>query len=737
MYRKMLLFTIISFVFSMKSLMAQKSWHKLTSYSQANSFNWMKKGKDNIIYGVTPDRWVYYSEDNGESWSSFVDVPSFHNISLLEASKVSNRVFAKSLSDGIIYTDDYGANWTGNDLGLSGGNSGFGPPILAIGLKGNKVALGLVDSTIKLFVSSNNGVNFNEVGDIPFSPKGFHFLTSDKVFSNTTNYTGLFFSSDIDAGNNWQQIAFNGKHVSDVFIHGDSIFASVYGNTGDGHVHISTDEGQTWSQVGGSVSNEYIDQLTYDSENERLFVTSNEGIHYFDGTDWIHHHAEPRTHPIVITDNQTVVFSGPRYRGVKTVNPTDLSVEVKSEGLRLSTDFMELTNDDKIFVASVHKANLSIYDINQQSWSYKTLFDSIHDTRITAIDLTTDGHPVIGGLHYIAKRFDTQDSLQVIADDNTAPLAPVYNILSPNKMFVGKDDGISMVQHASQNYVDYTPDMGNSWSVLYDANVHTPALFNIEKVCTGTTNHYIYGQTMAVENVVLHSDDDGNSWTQLPAIPNSAIIENIFVDNNNKLFAVASSGIFEWNDAQNDWIQHPVQFTGSNRRIEMAFDENNNIHILVRTTFSPFPEEGIHISYDGGQSYEHNLFPTINGELVRFKSMKFATGNVPIAFTEEKSHDSSLDGIYYLHEEAVLSSQNEKQPEQEVNLYPNPASNEVRIKTDENINTTAQLLALTGKKSFVVVENSKIDLSDYASGAYILRFTYKGKHFSYKLIVKK
>jgi len=732
-----LLFTILFLVCTTKTSIAQKTWHKLTPYSQANSFNWMSKGQGNVIYGLTPDRWVYYSDNNGESWIPFVEVPSFHNIALLQASKISNRVFAKSLTDGIIYTDDFGANWTGNDLGLSSGTSGFGPTILAIGLKENKVATAVDDFLNKLFVSSDNGLTFNQVGDIFFSPKGFHFLDSEKVFSNTSNYDGLYVTNDIDAGNNWQQIAFSGKHVSDVLIKGDSIFASVYGTTGDGFVHISTDEGQSWTQIGGSVTSEQLDQLTFESENERLFVTSNEGTHYFDGTNWITHHTEPRTHPIVTTDNQTVIFSGPRYRGVKTINPTDLSVEDKYEGLKLTTDFMELSDDDKVYVASHHKANLSIYNISQDSWSYKTLFDSIQDTRISAMGLTTTGDPVIGGLHYITKRFNNQDSLQIIADDNTAPLAPVYNILAPNKMFVGKDDGISMVQHTSQNYVDYTSDMGNSWSRLYDANVHSPALFKIEKVCTGSANHYIYGQTMAVENVVLHSEDDGTFWTQLPAIPNSAVIQNIFTDNNNKLFVVATSGIFEWDPTQSDWIQHPVSFSGSNRTIEMVFDNNNNIHILARTTFSPFPEEGIHISYDEGQSYEHNPFPTINGDLVRFKSMKFALGNVPIAFTEEKSHDSSLDGIYYLHEEPILSNEKEEQFKQEITLYPNPASDVVRINTDENINTIAELVTVTGKRSFVVVDNSKIDLTGFASGVYSLSYVCNGQRFRFKLLVKK
>lgn len=711
---------------------AQNSWHKLTSYSQANSFSWMDVGQGNVIYGVTPDRWVYYSEDNGESWIPFVDVPSYHNITFFKASKVSGRVFAKSLTDGIIYTDDHGASWDHHNLNSGGGTSGFGAQVLAIGLKDDKIAVSTLGVPNNVFISTNNGNSFSQVTGVNFTPKDFHFLTTDKVLSNASA-SGLYFTNNIDAGG-WQQIAFSGKQVSDVYIHGDSILAAINDGSGNGQVQLSTDEGQSWTSMGGVLVNQKLNELTVETLNGRPYVTTNEGINYFDGTNWVLHHQELRTDPVVVSQDHIVVFSGLRYRGIKTVAPGTLDVTSYVEGLKLSTDLMELSDNDKIYMASHHKTNLSIYDINQHAWSYENLFDTVNNTKITAMGLTNNGEVVIGGLKYIAKA-NISGVLSILANNTTAPHAPVYGELAPFKMSVGNNNAIALVQHSTQNYVDYSLDMGSSWSILYDANTQTPALSSIEKVLIGTSKQFVYGLNMMSQNVILVSDDGGSSWTQLPDIGSNVMIRNVFIDHGNTIFAVTTSTIYKWNDIQNMWEQQPVNFSDPNNHVEIAFDESNDIHVLVRTALSPFPEEGIYASFDGGQTYEYDPFPTINGQVVRFKNLKFASGNIPIAFTEDKTHDASLDGIYYLAEESVLSGHHKKDKINKVKIYPNPTKNFFQVGGTKSDLQNIQIYTLSGQYVATEVRGNVVDMSHLKPGAYVVKVETKNTTIVEKVLV--
>lgn len=717
----------------------QESWYKLTEFNDANSGVWMSSGFSEKNYVITADRWIYYSDANANQWIPFDDVPAFYNVGSIKASLVSNRVFCLTMSNGIAYTDNYGASWQSNNLTGGGGTSGFGALVLAYGLKDTRVLASTIGPSSgpiqnNLFLSTNNGSTFSELSDIPFYPTDFHFLTDTRVISNTSD--GIFKTDNLNV-TPWNQIAFAGLQVTDMVVTDSYMYASVLQLTGNGKVYKSLDNGSTWSELTGIPPNEGVSKLTFDAVNNRVFVTTTSGVHLYNGTSWSTLSSINDAHEIGITANQSVLFCGVQVEGIHKINANSLSVEKVNNGLTMVPDFMVLSGDDQIYTASNLTAFLSRYDIGSHTWNEYTLFDSINSTRIVGLGLDTTGQAVVGGLHYIAKTNAEGSSISMLANDFTAPLAPVYNILAPLKMFVGNNGSISTIQHVSQNYVDYSPDMGVTWSVLFETVVGvSPGLLTFEKVCSGTSSHFILGMSSTTaQNIVITSTDEGATWTTLPN-PEGALVKNIFMDKFNTLYATTTFGLYNWDELTSTWIEYNIDLGSgaSNKVIEVAFNSDNKPHVLIRTTTTPFAQEGIYIPNTTNDGFVHVLFPVVGGQIIPLKNLSFTTTDVLIASSNLPERDLIREGIYYYATSSVLEL-TETTHDNTIVIYPNPAADLVMLSFPELKTGRVEITDVNGRIVNLDMINNQIDISSLSVGFYVVRFEDNGLVYQGKILV--
>lgn len=718
---------------------SQQSWHKLTDFNNANSGVWMGTGFNDKNYVITADRWIYYSDADANQWIPFQNVPTFYNVGSIKGSTVTNRVFCLTSSSGIAYTDNYGATWQSNNLTGGGGTSGFGALILAYGLKDTRVLVSTIGPSSgpiqnNLFLSTNNGSTFSELTDIPFYPTDFHFLTDTKIISNTSD--GIYLTTNLNV-TPWTQLAFDGLQVTDMVVNGSAMYASVLQISGDGKVYKSLDEGVTWIELSGIPVNEGVSKLTFDAVNNRVFVTSTSGIHVYSGSSWSTLSSNAHAHEIGITANQSVLFCGIQVEGIHKINSSTLSVEKVNNGLNIVPDFMVLSADDQIYTASNRTAFLSQYNLGTHHWNSHTLFDSINSTNIVSMGKNSDGQCVVGGLHYIAKTNSSGSSITMIANDYTAPLAPIYDILAPFKMFVGNNGSISTIQHASQNYVDYSPDMGTTWAVLFETIMGvSPGLLTMDKVCSGTSSHFILGMSnTTAQNIVITSSDEGATWTTVPN-PNGDLVRNIFIDKFNTLYAATTTNLYSWDALTSTWFELNIDLgVGvSNKVIEVAFNSANKPHVLIRTTTTPFAEEGIYVPNSTDDGFIHVQFPVVGGQTVPLKNLSFTTSDILIATSNFQLRNFPLEGIYYYYENSILSTNTFNEENVSV-VYPNPATNLITLSLPELCNGNVQIIDLNGRVFTAAMINNQVDVSTLSTGFYFVRYENNGEQFNAKFSV--
>jgi hypothetical protein len=84
----------------------------------------------------------------------------------------------------------------------------------------------------------------------------------------------------------------------------------------------------------------------------------------------------------------------------------------------------------------------------------------------------------------------------------------------------------------------------------------------------------------------------------------------------------------------------------------------------------------------------------------------------------------------------ILNGINELQEEQDINIYPNPAKDEIRI--DFEGGSTFEILNLMGQVVYDgnLIKNTIVQTSDFSSGVYLIRFK-MGNTFTYKKIIKE
>lgn len=178
---------------------------------------------------------ILRSTNNGDTWQMAQMPEPKPFITALACSlnyAQDKTVFAASLEDGVLLTNDGGANWHSWNFGL------LDAQVLSLAVA--KDGLLFAGTSSGLFLSQNNGKTFREIllpcGHVPVSG----VASNSKMILAGTEESGLWTSGDL--GLQWQQVGENEFETINALIVSEKAILAL---TEQG-VEISNDQGESW-----------------------------------------------------------------------------------------------------------------------------------------------------------------------------------------------------------------------------------------------------------------------------------------------------------------------------------------------------------------------------------------------------------------------------------------------------------------------------------------------------------
>ena len=176
-------------------------------------------------------------------------------------------------SGGIIFSTDYGENWTNISTGLPS------VKIMALTTLGNNIFTSEYDGGV--YISTDDGANWNITALTVEYIYGFATIGTNLFAASTVN--GVYLSTD--NGTNWNFVnsGLSNTEIRAIYAKGSNLFVGTRG----GGVFLSTNNGSSWTAVNSGLTMKYVYSLT--SIGSYLFAgTWNAGVFIStnNGTNW-------------------------------------------------------------------------------------------------------------------------------------------------------------------------------------------------------------------------------------------------------------------------------------------------------------------------------------------------------------------------------------------------------------------------------------------------------------------
>lgn len=338
-----------------------------------------------VLFAATSNGGCFRSTDNGVNWTTSNNNFGFFNKTGNILLKVGTTIYYGSNGGGLFKSTDNGSTWVDNNIGLtsstvralyeSGGklysgvlgggiytstnngstwvNQNNGIPdinlsFLAFTSSGTTVFAGAYSSvfpsiTSGIYYSTNSGSQWIQC----FSGKSIYALTtstnagSTKIFAGASD--GLYYSTN--NGTQWTNISsIPSGIVQSIAFDGALGLASKYYN---GRPYLTTDYGNTWNQVAGTVPNTNVQTIAINGTT--LVVGTNNGVYKSTdyGNIWI-----PMNDglPQYISVNCLIKVSSSGSGNIKGSNNSLLSKSQSSDILGEPVEFIICTQSDGSYV---------------------------------------------------------------------------------------------------------------------------------------------------------------------------------------------------------------------------------------------------------------------------------------------------------------------------------------------------------------------------------------------------
>lgn len=684
------LFFFFWIIFGINTFYSQTSWELLNPKPTANTGKDIKFVSNNIGYIITSNE-LLQTINAGATWLKKQNITSGNDMSFYNSLGyiVGNNGY-------ILKTENNGESWNQISTGFNTNNFN---------------TVNIVDNNNIILSSSNNIIKTSNGGltwDMINIPNGnvvkTTFLSSLVGHAVTTNGKIL---KTIDGGLNWQ-IKYSINTIPSSFFTIYFINENIGFATGEhNEMYKTINSGETWIKISGT--SEAIYDLYFLNENTG-FATGDLGATYKTndgGNTWSQIFFQngfiynTSMYGIFFQNNNIGYATGARGRIIKTEDGgnTWLHHSVTYD------DFsqLQIVNNN---IGYVQTGNRFYKTTNLgNTW---TLVGSLNlGTSVTNSDFTfineNLGYATTGGPYggHVYKTTDGGITWSILNNGNDIIDEGISSIF-----FLNENTGF-ISGGFNQKKVMKTSNGGNSWTQVSD-QIFGDIQFVNQLVGYGTRIGNYNG-------AIYKTTDGGNTWNLSIELAGKSIKSLHFIDANNGYIVGDNSLCYKTNDGGISW----QEITVPNGYYTIVKFYSSNIGYIVN-------ENG-------------NLYKTLNGGLTwTLLTTQYGISSVELAnnyiFTAGKS------GKIYRSETGILTT-NEKITDENISIYPNPVTDFVSIKINNNEKISLiELFNIEGKlvyssSTLNSYDTVKIDMSYFNKGMYFLKINLKNNKTIYKKII--
>jgi len=720
--KKSTLYIILVLIYS-TIIFPQSHWEK-TNGPQGSFSRSIVKGPGNKVILGTQDGRIFYSEDNGESWSR-ADTAFGMGIGINIIDFVyceDGSILAAILSStGVYRSTDGGKSWFYADL--------LGEEVRTL----EKDNLGYIYAGVKsrgrIYKSTNNGYAWISVNSLPAGPSG---RVNDIVYNSVTNtffagYSHYIYRST-DQGEEWE-ILTNG--IGDA----DNISSMTFDKNGNiyagsqevgGAIYLSTNNGDSWvnmdtNQTFGDIINVGLfDMLAL--ENYLLVATQAGVAKSTDmGQSWefitngltsqfvIDFAYDSTTNTILAANQRAGVFISTDYGD---------SWQIKSNGINASTSIqISFDNDETLYAASFMNG---LHRSSDYGETWELIVNGITEFTHESVFATKDGYFITG----------TQDGYFVSTnrgDDWTKGAFYTTNTIYRIEMDI-KGNWYFAIWGGP---FSRSTDKGQSWTTAISEFITSIAVDSSGNIFAGTNSGRIYKST-----------DDGLNWfySDNGLTPGSTIMDIVVSPTGRTMFAgTYGNGMFKTQDGGENWVD--VSQGGLEQKAVFSIGARNDKEIFA----SIFREDEIYYSNNGGGNWL-----LVNQGMDKVETRDFEVDKKGYVYAGTK------EGVWKTKTNTIITdiiTEDDLTPEKFIlsQNYPNPFNPVTTINYSISIPgfVTLKVYDILGKEVATLVNEEKLSGSykvkfsasgggsNLASGIYIYRLTAGKFADSKKLILLK
>lgn len=711
----------------------------------------------NKIYAITHSNHILVSNDHGLHWNVLYSSP--HYLSKLRLGNQPNTITFASNGQGIL---TYNTITNHIESIIPAAPSGLGSEtwVNNYNMYNNNTIIEEVmfrignDVFSKVFYTSDAGLNWREVyfnlddagrsvvNTVAIAPSNPQKIIMT-IGTNTTNDSnGLWISED--AGITFTKtfsdkalgpIAFNPNNPQEILL-GTAI---KFGGTPQAeNLYKSIDGGNTWSIVNidwasTSFSLNCINFIGYDriNPNKIIVLEENEIVSSLDaGATW---NREIFDLNISTEYNYGLWASFDPFNNNRTVITTNYYPQITSDyGSNLTQIMAPFMN---VYSASVdqNSGNTHVYYCSRGGYLHKNTstgqtssYNILPPMNISQSTYNIIADPVVAGRSIILDSYESMGSIVKLSTSYGA--SPMYLFSSP-----GSDIQVVTVDPSNTNKMylalSMATDSGQSIGLLYKIDISdpeniitteitVPPLGRITGILIGTDNPDMI--TISMLNSILVSDDAGLNWSSAQT---TGIDYNGFSNildlkrsqsNPNHIMLATNNGIYVSTDDGATWS---LTLEGTIIH-KLSYSPYNSNEAVAATYSSLVTNAQFAVTTNHGATWT-NITPET---LLHAKS-----NSMDFAYTQQaiKAYIATNDlGLFsYEVDLNTLGTNNPSIPSDmnSVVLYPNPATDVIKIKVSDNSNLlSVSIYSLTGQKVLETVDSS-INISMLSNGVYMIR----------------